>query len=196
MIKNVVYGAIVIALLALGVLFYNPADAPISGVTADDVAASIADNVEAKYDNVIVTPVVTQPDQTSNAVAVQYVFLVNLDPDLFSQQPQTQAEATAQEEAFATLQGSMASLLSLSQEYLTGPNPTVAGISLSVMFLDGQVYQGAVSAKDLNAIPQGATEREWLSVLALNPMALVPQTVWEIIQTLPAVQKLLSNQQG
>jgi len=190
MLKNLIYLTIILVLGLSAAIYWSPDDAPISGVTPEDISSSVSDRVESTQDGIIVTSIVSQPSDASTSVVVQYVIVMNVNPDLFSLQPQTQEEADEQQHAFLSLRGSIADVLALSQKHLL-VNPTVAQVRVTVIFLDGEVLDGAVVTKDLKAIPQGSTPEEWLSVIALTPASIVPQAIWEAILSLPEVQKTI-----
>lgn len=196
MIKNLVYLAVIVTLVVFGVQYWSPSDAPIDGVTPEDKASAIADRVESTYEKVIVHSTVSAVSESSNSAVVQYVIVLNADPEIMNIQPATQAEADEQALVFGSIQGSLADLLRLSREYIVPQNPTVVQVKITVVLLDGQILDGQVDALDLASLPLTSTNEEWLSVLALSPVVMIPQTIWEIISLVPGVDEAVKEALG
>jgi hypothetical protein len=190
--KNILFAVIIVCLLGIIKLEWSPSIAVVSGITPNDISDSISNRITKNYRDVIVNANVIQPNERSNSVVVQYVVIIDIDPDLFSIQARDQSEANRQKAAFTALTGSISDILSLSQKYLLS-NPTVTQIRITVVFLDGQILDGIVSSSDLAALPPTATVEEWLSVIPLSPATIIPQDIWDMLLSNPDVQKALQR---
>jgi len=190
--KNILFVVIIVCLLGIIKLEWSPPIAVVSGIIPNDISDSISNRITKNYRDVIVNANVIRPNERSNSVVVQYVVIIDIDPDLFSIQARDQSEANRQKAAFTALTGSISDILSLSQKYLLS-NPTVTQIRITVVFLDGQILDGIVSSSDLAALPPTATVEEWLSVIPLSPATIIPQDIWDMLLSNPDVQKALQR---
>lgn len=141
----------------IGYRYYSPKDAPIKGLTNQEIVNNIRERVDANYIYTSVTASVlgVRDDPLSsdeeNGPFVLYVYIITV-PIEWLAEPTTQAEYTRKKEIIEQYQNGISDLMLLTMKHAVPNNPRLKNIIIRSILPNGAITQAIIPIKQLRPL--------------------------------------------